>query len=93
MATRSTEERYTVAMTDSTSIYGRLVALHWPSQSSEATLSLDLDQNQQAIAEIEDSNGTTHRVEVHVNWEADSLVGKIVKTSFCDNGTSLCASQ
>ncbi len=80
-------------MTDSRSINGRLLALHWPSQSSEATLSVDLHARQLATAEIEDASGMTHQVQVHVNWEADSLVGKLVKTTSGDEGTSLCSSE
>jgi hypothetical protein len=79
-------------MTDLLSINGRLLALHWPSQTSEATLSIDLHGMQVATAEIEDMSGITHQVKVHVNWDADSLVGKLVKTISCDEGTSLyCA--
>ncbi len=77
-------------MTDPISINGRLLALHWPSQTSEATLSVDFNEKQPATAEIEDSKGTTHHVEVQVNWETDSLVGKMVKTTSCSAGISLC---
>ncbi|MBC8202879.1 MAG: hypothetical protein H8E91_03530 [Planctomycetes bacterium] len=77
-------------MTDSLSINGRLLALNWPSQTAEATLSVDLNATQVATAEIEDAAGTTHQVKVHVNWDADSLVGKLVKTAHCDAGTTLC---
>jgi len=80
-------------MTDSISINGRLLALHWPSQTSEATLSVDVHQHQPATAEIQDTNGTTHHVEVQVNWEADSLVGKLVKTTSCKAGISLCSAE
>jgi hypothetical protein len=77
-------------MTDSISINGRLLAIHWPSQTAEATLSVDLHATQVATAEIEDQTGRTHRIQVRVDWEADSLVGKLVKTTSTDEGTSLC---
>ena len=80
-------------MTDSLSINGRLLALHWPLQTSEATLSLDLHASQLATAEIEDASGMTHQVEVHVTWDADSLVGKLVKTTSSGEGMSLCSSE
>ena len=76
-------------MTGTFSIQGRLVALHWPSQVSEATLAIDLNQKQLATAEIEDEKGITHQIHVQVSWEADSLVGKMVKTTSCEDGTSL----
>ena len=78
-------------MTDAISIHGRLVALTWPSQASEVTLSLDINKSQLATAEIEDAEGMTHHIPVQVNWEADSLVGKMVKTTASDDGTSLCS--
>jgi len=80
-------------MKDLLSINGRLLALNWPSQTSEATLSVDLHATQVATAEIEDQTGTTHRVQVLVNWEADSLVGKLVKTTRSDEGTSLLCAE
>ncbi len=80
-------------MTDAISIQGRLVALHWPSQASEVTLSFDMNKTQLATAEIEDAEGITHHIHVQVMWEADSLVGKMVKTTSCDDGTSLCCSE
>jgi hypothetical protein len=88
-----TQKRYTVTMTDAISIQGRLVALHWPSQASEVTLSFDMNKTQLATAEIEDAEGITHHIHVQVMWEADSLVGKMVKTTSCDDGTSLCCSE
>jgi hypothetical protein len=88
-----TEKRYTATMTDSLSINGRLLALNWPSQTSEATLSVDMNATQVATAEIEDAAGTTHQVKVNVNWDADSLVGKLVKTTRGDEGTSLCCAE
>jgi hypothetical protein len=51
---------------------------------------VDFNEKQPATAEIEDSKGTTHHVEVQVNWETDSLVGKMVKTTSCSAGISLC---
>ena len=80
-------------MTDAISIHGRLVALTWPSQASEVTLSVDINKSQLATAEIEDAAGTTHQVKVNVNWDADSLVGKLVKTTSSDEGMSLCSSE
>ena len=80
-------------MTDTQSLHGRLVALHWPSQTSQATLSVDLNQRQVATAEIEDTSGTTHHVKVQVNWDADSLVGKIVQTSTTEEGTLLASAE
>lgn len=85
-----TEKRYTATMTDSLSINGRLLALNWPSQTFETTLSGDANVRQVAIAEIEDAAGTTHQVKVNVNWDADSLIGKLVKTTSGDEGMSLC---
>ncbi|MDP7008724.1 MAG: hypothetical protein QGI78_04040 [Phycisphaerales bacterium] len=78
-------------MTDVQHIQGRLLAIHWPSQEAEATLSVDLNQCQVATAEIEDTNGTVHRVKAHLSWDADSLVGKVVKTSIVNDATSLVA--
>ncbi len=80
-------------MTDSLSIIGRLLALNWPSQTFETTLSGDANVTQVAIAEIEDAAGTTHQVKVNVNWDADSLIGKLVKTTSGDEGMSLCCAE
>lgn len=80
-------------MTDTQALHGRLVALHWPSQTSEATLSVDLNQRQVATAEIEDTGGATHHVKVQVNWDADSLIGKIVQTSITEEGTLLSLAE
>lgn len=52
-----------------------------------------MNKTQLATAEIEDAEGITHQIHVQVRWEADSLIGKMVKTASCDDGTSLCCAD
>ena len=76
-------------MTDSQQLEGRLVALHWPKIASEVTLSDDTSSLQEVTAEIEDSTGVTHMVEVVVKWDADYLIGKEVSTNSTSQGSTL----
>jgi hypothetical protein len=68
---------------------GRLVSLHWPKEAAGATLSFDTSQLQGVKAEIEDSEGVTHLIDVVVSWDADYLVGKDVSASTTDDGITL----
>lgn len=74
---------------DSANVEGRLVALHWPEIATEVTLSDDTNQMQEATAEIEDSEGITHKVDVFVKWDADFLVGKEVSMSLTSQGPTI----
>ena len=76
-------------MTETAKVEGRLVALHWPRNATEATMAVDTTKLLEATAEIEDSAGVTHRIEVLVGWDADYLVGKDVITSSTDKGVVL----
>ena len=76
-------------MTDSKHVDGRLVALHWPSNLTEATMAVDTTKLLEATAEIEDCTGMTHRLEVLAGWDADYLVGKDVVVQTTDEGTVL----
>ena len=76
-------------MTESTRVNGRLVALHWPGNASEVTMAVDTTKLLEATAEIEDTAGVTHRLEVLVGWDADYLVGKDVVTSSTQDGVVL----
>ena len=76
-------------MTDTSQLAGKLVALHWPQIASEVTLSDDTNQLQEVTAEIEDSTGVTHMVEVLVKWDADYLIGKVVSTNSTAQGAML----
>ena len=87
------EKVYTVSMSDTKIIQGRLVAIHWPAQEAEATLEVTLNDCQIVTAEIEDAAGVTHRVEVNATWEADSFIGKLVQTNCCDDQTTLCVTE
>jgi hypothetical protein len=44
---------------------------------------------QEVTAEIEDSTGVTHMVEVLVKWDADYLIGKVVSTNSTAQGATL----
>jgi len=70
-------------------VNGRLVSLHWPKEAAGATLSFDTTQLQEVKAEIEDSEGVTHIIDVVVSWDADYLVGKEVSVSTTDEGMTL----
>ncbi len=76
-------------MDDLKQVDGRLVSLHWPEEAAGATLSVDTTQLQEVKAEIEDSSGVTHLVDVLVRWDADYLVGKEVSANSTDDGTVL----
>ena len=76
-------------MDDVKQVDGRLVSLHWPKDTSELTLSVDTTQLQEVKAEIEDSQGVTHLIDVLVRWDADYLVGKDVVTSTTADGIVL----
>jgi hypothetical protein len=76
-------------MTDITKVDGRLVALHWPRNATETTMAVDTMKLQEATAEIEDSAGVTHRMEVLASWDADYLVGKEVVTCTTEDGVVL----
>ena len=76
-------------MTEATKLDGRLVALHWPSSATEATMAVDTTKLLDATAEIEDSTGVTHRLEVLAGWDADYLVGKDVVVSTTQEGVVL----
>ncbi len=76
-------------MDDVKQVDGRLVSLHWPEETAGATLSVDTTQLQEVKAEIEDSAGVIHLVDVLVRWDADYLVGKEVSANSTDDGTVL----
>jgi len=76
-------------MSEAIQIKGRLVCLHWPKGSAEATLAFDTTQLQSAKAEIEDSAGVTHLVDVIVQWDSDYLIGKEVSACASGEGTTL----
>ena len=76
-------------MTETAKVEGRLVALLWPRNATEATMAVDTTKLLEATAEIEDSTGVTHRIEVLAGWDADYLVGKDVITSSTDKGIVL----
>lgn len=76
-------------MDDVKQVDGRLVSLQWPKDTSELTLSVDTSQLQEVKAEIEDSQGVTHLIDVLVRWDADYLVGKEVSANSTDDGTIL----
>ena len=76
-------------MDDLKQVDGRLVCLHWPKGTSDATLSDDTSQLQEVKAEIEDTSGVIHLLDVLVRWDADYLVGKEVTANSTDDGTIL----
>ena len=76
-------------MANKSQIIGRLVSLNWPKSGTEATLAFDTTQLQAAKAEIEDAEGITHVLDVHVSWDADYLVGKEVCTGHVEDGVTL----
>ena len=80
---------YNAPMNEAIQIKGRLVSLQWPKGSAEATLAFDTTQLQVAKAEIEDSAGVTHRVDVLVQWDSDYLIGKEVTANSTEEGTTL----
>ncbi|MDP6602165.1 MAG: hypothetical protein QGG74_03855 [Phycisphaerales bacterium] len=80
-------------MTDSKAVEGRLVALHWPEGMAGATVEMDLSLPVAATAEIEDQGGVTQRIKVCVNWDADYLVGKRVRTQTAEIGTTLVPAE
>ena len=76
-------------MNEAIQLKGRLISLQWPEAGADATLAFDTTQLQVAKAEIEDSAGVTHRVDVLVQWDSDYLIGKEVTTNSTDEGTTL----
>lgn len=76
-------------MSENTQVKGRLLSLNWPEETAGATLAFDTTQLQVAKAEIEDAAGVTHRMEVHVKWDAGYLVGKDVCTNASEEGVTL----
>ncbi len=76
-------------MTEATKLEGRLVALHWPASAAEATMAVDTTKLLDATAEIEDSTGVTHRLDVLAGWDADYLVGKDVIVNTTQDGVVL----
>ena len=78
-----------VSMHEMKQVDGRLLTLNWPSLATEVTLSDDTSQLQEAKAEIEDTEGVIHLVNVLVRWDADYLVGKEVTLKPSDSGTLL----
>ena len=80
-------------MSQNQHIEGKLLALHWPANTSEATLAVDTSKPQQVTAEIEDSSGVTHRIEVSADWDADFLVGKEVTTQDSDGGLTISLAE
>ena len=76
-------------MTETTQVKGRLVSIAWANSASDATLSIDTSQLQEAKAEIEDETGVTHIVHVLIRWDADYLIGKNVSAKTTDEGMTL----
>ena len=76
-------------MTETTKLDGRLVALHWPASAAEATMAVDTTKLLDVTAEIEDSTGVTHRLDVLAGWDADYLVGKDVIVNTTQEGAVL----
>ena len=80
---------YNANMSQNTQIEGKLLAIHWPLNDSDATLAVNTSKPQQVTAEIEDSSGITHRIEVSAHWDADFLVGKEVMTQNSEDGMTI----
>ena len=76
-------------MSQNVHIEGKLLALHWPMNDSDATLAVNTSKPQHVTAEIEDSSGVTHRIEVSAHWDADFLVGKEVMTQDSEDGMTI----
>ncbi len=76
-------------MVNESQIIGRLISLNWPKTGAEATLAFDTTQLQPAKAVIEDTEGVTHMLDVHVSWDADYLVGKEVCTGHVEDGVTI----
>jgi len=76
-------------MSETTQVKGRLVSITWANSASDATLSVDTSQLQEAKAEIEDDVGVTHIVHVLIRWDADYLIGKEVTAKTTVDGMTL----
>ena len=76
-------------MSEATQVQGRLISINWPKATSDATLAFDTTRLQAAKAEIEDSFGVTHHIEVLVHWDSDYLIGKEVSAKTTEDGMTL----